>query len=107
MFLESLDTDMISSQGTSIVDAIQLSSTYFDDENQTNRIVCILSDGEDHEFQENLINTTIDDSGIIIFSIGVGSERGRQYQLEKKILYSLIKKMKRVMWLLQNLIQNF
>ena len=92
MFLESLDTDMISSQGTSIVDAIQLSSTYFDDENQTNRIVCILSDGEDHEFQENLINTTIDDSGIIIFSIGVGSEKGSPIPIREKNIIQSYKK---------------
>ena len=92
MFLESLDTDMISSQGTSIVEAIQLSSTYFDDEDQTNRIVCILSDGEDHEYQENLINTTIQDSGIMIFSIGVGSEKGSPIPIREKNIVKSYKK---------------
>ena len=43
MFLESLNTDMLSSQGTSIIEAIELSNGYFDDDNQTNRILCILS----------------------------------------------------------------
>ena len=47
MFLQALNTDMLSSQGT-IDAAIDLSSTYFDDEEQTNRVVFILSDGEDH-----------------------------------------------------------
>ncbi len=51
MFLESLNTDMLSSQGTSIIEAIELSKGYFDDDNQTNRVLCILSDGEDHEFK--------------------------------------------------------
>ena len=27
---------------------MHLAETYFDDENQTNRVVCIISDGEDH-----------------------------------------------------------
>ena len=81
-----------SSQGTSIVEAIQLSSTYFDDENQANRIVCILSDGEDHEYQENLINTTIQDSGIIIFSIGVGSKKGSPIPIRERNIVKSYKK---------------
>ena len=48
MFLQALNTNMLSSQGTAIDAAIDLSSTYFDDEEQTNRVVFILSDGEDH-----------------------------------------------------------
>ena len=51
MFLESLNTDMLSSQGTSIAEAINLSKNYFNDENQTNRVLCVISDGEDHEIQ--------------------------------------------------------
>lgn len=48
LFLSSLDTNMISSQGTAISAAMRLAETYFDDENQTNRVVCVISDGEDH-----------------------------------------------------------
>ena len=47
MFLQALNTDMLSSQGTAIDAAINLASTYFDDEEQTNRVVFI-PDGEDH-----------------------------------------------------------
>ena len=48
MFLQSMNTDMLSSQGTAIDEAIQLSRNYFDDEEQTNRVLIIISDGEDH-----------------------------------------------------------
>ena len=65
MFLESLNTDMLSSQGTSIVEAIELSKGYFDDENQTNRVLCILSDGEDHEYDENQFISTLSDLSLI------------------------------------------
>ena len=41
MFLEILNTEMLSSQGTSIIEAIELSKGYFDDDNQTNRVLCI------------------------------------------------------------------
>ena len=48
MFLQSMNTDMLSSQGTAINEAIQLARTYFNDEEQTNRVLIIISDGEDH-----------------------------------------------------------
>ncbi len=44
MFLQSLNTDMLSSQGTAINEAIELAKTYFDDEEQTNRVLIIISD---------------------------------------------------------------
>ena len=48
MFLQNMNTDMLSSQGTAIDEAIQLSRTYFNDAEQTNRVLVIISDGEDH-----------------------------------------------------------
>jgi Ca-activated chloride channel family protein len=53
-----------------------LATTYFDDEEQTNRILIIISDGEDHS------NVAIDAAeeaaavGIQIFTIGVGDVKG-------------------------------
>jgi hypothetical protein len=35
MFLQSMNTEMVSSQGTSLDQAIKLSSTYFDDKSKT------------------------------------------------------------------------
>ncbi|NOY47393.1 MAG: VWA domain-containing protein, partial [Chlorobi bacterium] len=45
MFLQSMNTDMLSSQGTAIDEAIKLAKTYYDDEDQTNRVLIIISDG--------------------------------------------------------------
>ncbi len=77
MFLKNMNTDMLSSQGTAIGGAIQLSETYFNDEEQTNRVLIIISDGEDH-FGESVIRIAEDASkqGIKIFTIGVGSAKG-------------------------------
>ena len=86
MFLESLNTDMLSSQGTSIIEAIELSKGYFDDDNQTNRVLCILSDGEDHEFKEDQLFSAIDESGITIFTIGLGSTKGAPIPIKEKFL---------------------
>ena len=76
MFLSSMNTDMLSSQGTAIKEAITLSKTYFDDEEQTNRILIIISDGEDHEGDASDVAEEANEEGIKIFTIGVGSEKG-------------------------------
>lgn len=76
MFLSAIHTDMVSSQGTAIAEAIQLATTYYDDEEQTNRVLFILSDGEDHGGN---IEESIEDAvnqGIKIYTIGVGTPAG-------------------------------
>lgn len=73
MFLQALNTDMISSQGTAISDAIELATTYYDDDQQTNRVLFIISDGEDHEGNVEDIAEQAAEDGIRIFTIGVGT----------------------------------
>ncbi len=76
MFLQNMNTDMMTSQGTAIREAIELAKTYYDDEEQTNRILVIISDGEDHEGDAAEIAEEANDQGIRIFTIGVGNENG-------------------------------
>ena len=76
MFLQSMNTDMLSSQGTAIDEAINLAKTYFDDEEQTNRVLIIISDGEDHSEQAALVAEEASEEGIRIFTIGVGDVKG-------------------------------
>ncbi len=76
MFLQALNTDMVSSQGTAISDAIDLATTFYDDEQQTNRVLFVISDGEDHEGNVESIAEEAAKKGIKIFTIGVGTEKG-------------------------------
>ena len=92
MFLESLNTDMLSSQGTSIAEAINLSKNYFNDENQTNRVLCVISDGEDHENQNNNLSDIAKESGITIISIGVGSKNGAPIPIKENNIVKSYKK---------------
>ncbi|MDX1328438.1 MAG: VWA domain-containing protein, partial [Arenibacter sp.] len=48
MFLQNMNTNMLSSQGTAIDQAVNLATTYYDDGEETNRVLFIISDGEDH-----------------------------------------------------------
>jgi len=76
LFLNSMDTDMVSSQGTAITEAIKMAETYYNDEDQVNKVLFILSDGEDHEGNISAIANEAANLGIRIFTIGVGSLQG-------------------------------
>lgn len=83
MFLQSMDTDMLSSQGTAINEAIQLARTYYDDEEQTNRVLIIISDGEDHSDVALDVAEAAADEGIKIFTIGVGDVKGAPIPIKR------------------------
>ena len=76
MFLSNIETQMISSQGTDIGNAIDKCVSSFKDERETNKAIIILSDGEDHE--ENALNAAkeANKKGIIINTIGMGTSKG-------------------------------
>ncbi|MCB0466614.1 MAG: VWA domain-containing protein [Aequorivita sp.] len=76
LFLNGMNTDMVSSQGTAITQAMEMAQTFYDDEEQTNRVLFIISDGEDHEGNVSQIAEEAAEKGIRIFTIGVGSLEG-------------------------------
>ena len=76
LFLSGMNTDMVSSQGTAINQAMEMAQTFYDDEEQTNRVLFIISDGEDHEGNVSQIAEEAAQKGIRIFTIGVGTLEG-------------------------------
>jgi Ca-activated chloride channel family protein len=93
MFLQSMNTDMLSSQGTAIGQAIDLAATYFDDEEQTNRVLFIVSDGEDHSEggMQEAVEKAIE-QGIRIYTIGVGSTKGAPIPIKRNGVLESLKK---------------
>jgi len=93
MFLQGMNTDMLSSQGTAIDAAINLASTYYDDSQQTNRVLFIVSDGEDHSEDATVgaVETAVQ-NGIQIFTIGVGSPKGAPIPLKRKGVVESLKR---------------
>ena len=83
MFLQALNTDMLSSQGTALDNAIDLSGTFFDDDDQTNRVIFLISDGEDHSDEAANAATRAAELGIKIFTFGVGTENGAPIPLKR------------------------
>jgi len=84
MFLQNANPDMVSSQGTAINEALKLAKSYFDDDEQTNRYLFIISDGEDHEENVNYVADEATKEGIRIFTIGVGTIKGGPIPLKRE-----------------------
>ena len=77
MFLQSMNPGMISSQGTSIDQAIDLASnSYFNKKDKTNKLLIIISDGEDHSDNAESAADEAQKSGLKIITVGVGTEKG-------------------------------
>ena len=76
LFLKSIQTEMISSQGTDIGNAIDQCMSSFDFTRKTNKAIIILSDGEDHEEQAIDAAENAAENGVITCTIGMGSTKG-------------------------------
>jgi Ca-activated chloride channel homolog len=76
MFLQSMNTDIVSSNGTSLDEAIRLSATYFDEKSKTSKLLIMISDGEDHSEGAEEAAEEATKLGMKIITIGVGTEKG-------------------------------
>ncbi len=75
MFLANADNNIVSVQGTSIADAIDLAMRSFTQGPQGKALV-IITDGEDHEGEVmNKVEEAVS-KGIVIHTIGIGSPQG-------------------------------
>jgi Ca-activated chloride channel family protein len=76
MFLQNANPDLVSSQGTAISKALNLAKTYYNNDEQTNRFLIILSDGEDHQTETKQVALNLANDGVKVYTIGVGTETG-------------------------------
>jgi Ca-activated chloride channel family protein len=83
MFLQGMNPGMISSQGTSIDQAINLATTFIDKKDKTNKLLIIISDGEDHSQASVDAAEEAKKLGLKIITIGVGSEKGGPIPLKR------------------------
>ncbi len=76
MFLKVIDTDMIGGGGTDAGAAIRLAENSFDSTSSADRVVIILTDGEEHDTDTLEVLRTLKDKNIKVFTIGIGTEKG-------------------------------
>lgn len=78
IFISNAHPDMVSNQGTAIGDAIELSSSLFAREDARSKAIIIISDGEDHDSRTADLARTAGKSGILICTVGIGTEAGAE-----------------------------
>ena len=83
MFLQSMNTEMVSSQGTSLDEAIRLAITYFDQKSKTSKLLVLISDGEDHSEDAQAAAEEASKAGLKIITIGIGTEKGATIPLKR------------------------
>lgn len=83
MFLQSMNPGMISAQGTSIDQAINLAVTFVDKKDKTNKLLIIITDGEDHSDSAQDAAEEAKKVGLKIVTIGVGTEKGSAIPLKR------------------------
>ena len=89
MFLDSAQPGIISRPGTAIAEAIDIAVTGFDEERATQKVIILLTDGENHEGNYSAAAQQAADRGIIIYTIGFGSPDGEpipKYDFEGNLL---------------------
>jgi Ca-activated chloride channel family protein len=82
MYLQNANTNMLSSQGTALNQAINQATNFFDDDQQS-KLLILISDGEDHGDDANEALEIAKEKGIKIVTISVGSIKGGQIPLKE------------------------
>lgn len=76
LFVDAINTGYIPDPGTSFNQALLLAIKSFPKENLKHKVVILFSDGEDHEGGLEVALKELTASGIRMYSIGVGAEKG-------------------------------
>lgn len=76
LFLSTINTGMVPTQGTAISDAIHLSINAFGQEEKKYKTLIIITDGEDHEEGALEAVEAAIREGVVIHTVGVGSPAG-------------------------------
>lgn len=76
MFLSNISPDAINRQGTAIGKAIKLARSSFTQNDETTKVIVIISDGENHEGDAIEEAKLANSEGINIYTIGMGSSKG-------------------------------
>lgn len=88
LFLNGIDNTIVPVQGTAIGKAIELSMQSFNFEDQSSKTIIIITDGENHEDDAIKAAELAYENGVIINTIGMGSNQGAPipvYQNQRQI----------------------
>lgn len=76
LFLNAVDVESVPQPGTAIATAIDQAAESFDNKESTQKVIVVITDGEDHEGDINKSVSNATEKGIKIYTIGLGSTDG-------------------------------
>ncbi len=76
LFLSTVNTNIVPTQGTEIAKAIDLSVKSFDMENAQNKAIIIITDGESHDEKAIESSQQANKLGIFVHTLGMGLSKG-------------------------------
>ena len=76
LFLNSIDSEMIPTQGTVISSALQKAIDLVSKDDEKYKVILLVTDGEDHEGKAITLAKKAASNDIVIHTIGVGSKKG-------------------------------
>jgi Ca-activated chloride channel family protein len=76
MFLDAVSTGWVQVQGTAIADAIKQATEAFRSKTHKYKALVLITDGEDNEGNAVEAAKAAADEGVVIYTVGVGSESG-------------------------------
>tara|TARA_B110000495_G_C23015567_1_gene601436 strand:+ start:752 stop:1768 length:1017 start_codon:yes stop_codon:yes gene_type:complete len=76
MFLKQVNTDLVPTQGTAIGDAVELAERSYPKEQKNQKVLLVISDGENHEGNAEDAIANANENGIKVITIGVGTKKG-------------------------------
>ena len=91
MFTQSVNTDLISSQGTAIESAVQTSVDFFDNPTSGKAII-LFSDGEDHENANFDVSKLTKDKNVKVITVGIGTATGGNIEYVDEMGFQQVKK---------------
>lgn len=83
LFLETIGTDIVPTQGTAISSAIDLAMESFDFETTTSKAIIVITDGENHEDDAISSAQKAVEMEVSVHTIGMGSEQGAPLPIYK------------------------
>jgi Ca-activated chloride channel family protein len=76
LFLDEIDTNMIPTQGTALSAALQTGLSAYTEDDSKYKVLVLVTDGEDHEGQSIDLARQASKRGMIVHTVGVGTESG-------------------------------
>jgi Ca-activated chloride channel homolog len=76
LFLNAINTQIVPTQGTAIGAAVNLGMRSFTPDEEANKVIIVITDGENHEDDPVAVATEAAEKGIIVHTIGMGLPKG-------------------------------